>query len=75
MPERGVRREEMRTPEDVLEMRRLHGLGLGTRRIAVQFGCSRTKVRYGCGGGAGGSRRDVGSAGFWWAGRSGFVTV
>ena len=26
-PERGVGNDEMRTPEDVLEMRRLHGLG------------------------------------------------
>ena len=44
-PERGVEGEEMRTPEDVLEMRRLHGLGWGTRRIAAQLGCSRTTVQ------------------------------
>lgn len=44
-PGRGVGREEMRTPEDVLEMRRLHGLGWGTRRIASQVGCSRTTVQ------------------------------
>ena len=36
---------EMRTPEDVLEMRRLQGLGWGTRRIAAQLGCSRTTVQ------------------------------
>ncbi|MYA41953.1 MAG: IS21 family transposase [Gemmatimonadetes bacterium] len=35
----------MRTPEDVLEMRRLHGLGWGTRRIAARLGCSRTTVQ------------------------------
>ena len=35
----------MRTPEDVLEMRRLQGLGWGTRRIAAQLGCSRTTVQ------------------------------
>ena len=44
-PGLGVGREEMRTPEDVLEMRRLHGLGWGTRRIAAQLGCSRTTVQ------------------------------
>lgn len=35
----------MQTPEDVLEMRRLHGLGWGTRRIAARLGCSRTTVQ------------------------------
>ena len=45
VPEHGVGREEMRTPEDVLEMRRLHGLGWGTRRIAAALGCSRTTVQ------------------------------
>ena len=35
----------MRTPEDVLEMRRLQGLGLGTRQIAARLGCSRTTVQ------------------------------
>ena len=35
----------MRTPEDVLEMRRLHRLGLGTRQIAARLGCSRTTVQ------------------------------
>ena len=44
-PERGVGSDEMRTPEDVLEMRRLQGLGWGTRRIAAQLGCSRTTVQ------------------------------
>ena len=44
-PEQGVGREEMWTPEDVLEMRRLHRLGLGTRQIAARLGCSRTTVQ------------------------------
>ena len=44
-PERGVGSDEMRTPEDVLEMRRLHRLGWGTRRIAARLGCSRTTVQ------------------------------
>ena len=44
-PQQGVGREEMRTPEDVLEMRRLQGLGLGTRQIAARLGCSRTTVQ------------------------------
>ena len=35
----------MRTPEDVLEMQRLQGLGWGTRRIAAQLGRSRTTVQ------------------------------
>ncbi|MXW37315.1 MAG: hypothetical protein F4Z65_03490 [Acidobacteria bacterium] len=35
----------MRTPEGVLEIRRLHGLGWGTRRIAVRLGCSQTTVQ------------------------------
>ncbi len=35
----------MWTPEDVLEMRRLHRLGLGTRQIAARLGCSRTTVQ------------------------------
>ena len=43
-PDRGVGSEEMRTPEDVLEMRRLHGLGWGTQRIAAAFGGARTTV-------------------------------
>ncbi len=44
-PESGVEGEEMRTPDEVLEMRRLRRLGWGTRRIAAQLGCSRTTVQ------------------------------
>ena len=43
--ERGVRREETRTPDEVLEMRRLQRLGWGTRRIAAHLECSRTTVQ------------------------------
>ena len=45
VPEQGAGRGEMRTPEEVLEMRRLREQGLGTRKIAVLMGCSRTTVR------------------------------
>ena len=44
-PERGAGREEMRTPDEVFEMRRLRGLGWGTRQIAARLGCSRTTVQ------------------------------
>ena len=37
----GLRREDMRTPDEVAAMLRLHALGWGTRRIAAEFGCSR----------------------------------
>jgi len=35
----------METPEDAAEMLRLHGLGMGTRKIAATLGCSRTTVK------------------------------
>ena len=35
----------MMEPDEVSEMRRLQGLGLGTRRIATELGCSRTTVQ------------------------------
>ncbi len=36
---------EVQTPEDVETMRRLRGLGWGTRRIAANLGCSRNTVK------------------------------
>jgi transposase len=39
------RREVMLEPDEVAAMMRLHRLGWGTRRLAQQFGCSRTTVR------------------------------
>lgn len=36
---------EVQTPEDVETMRRLRGLGWGTRRIAAELGCSRNTVK------------------------------
>src|SRR5215213_4778459 len=41
----GLRREDMRTPDEVAAMLRLHALGWGTRRIAAEFGCSRNTVK------------------------------
>ena len=35
----------MRTPDEVTAMQRLHGLGWGTRRIAVEIGCDRETVQ------------------------------
>ena len=35
----------MRTPDEVATMLRLHGLGWGTRRIAVEVGCNRETVQ------------------------------
>ena len=35
----------MRTPDEVALMQRLHGLGLGTRRIAAEVGCNRETVQ------------------------------
>jgi transposase len=35
----------MRTPDEVAAMRRLHGLGWGTRRIAAELGCNRETVQ------------------------------
>lgn len=40
-----VRREVMRTPDDVSVMLRLHRLGWGLKRIASELGCSRNTVR------------------------------
>lgn len=36
---------EVQTPDDVETMRRLQGLGWGTKRIAAELGCSRNTVR------------------------------
>ena len=41
----GLRREDVRTPDEVAVMLRLHALGWGTRRIAAEFGCSRNTVK------------------------------
>ena len=41
----GLRGENMLTPDEVTAMVRLHGLGLGTRRIARELGCSRATVK------------------------------
>ena len=41
----GLRREDVRTPDEVAAMLRLHVLGWGTRRIAAEFGCSRNTVK------------------------------
>ena len=38
-------RQEMRTPDEVAAMLRLHGLGWGTRRIAAELGCDREAVQ------------------------------
>jgi hypothetical protein len=35
----------MRTPDEVAAMQRLHGLGWGTRRIAVEVACNRETVQ------------------------------
>ncbi len=40
-----LRGEGMRTPDEVCEMLRLRELGLGTRRIASELGCSRNTVK------------------------------
>ena len=40
-----ARRQEMREPEDVVAMLRLHRLGWGSKRIAAQLGCSRNTVK------------------------------
>src|SRR4051794_8844795 len=39
-----LRREIVRTPDEVAAMLRLRALGWGTRRIAAEFGCSRNTV-------------------------------
>lgn len=41
----GLRGDEMLRPDEVAAMVRLHGLGVGTRRIAAELGCSRGTVR------------------------------
>lgn len=41
----GLRRDEMKEPDDVSAMLRLKSLGWGARRIAAELGCSRTTVR------------------------------
>src|SRR3954451_13493218 len=40
-----LRREIVRTPDEVAAMLRLRALGWGTRRIAAEFGCSRNTVK------------------------------
>ena len=42
---KGLRRGEMREPDDVSAMVRLKALGWGARRIAAELGCSRTTAR------------------------------
>ena len=42
----GLRRPEMKEPDDVSAMVRLRALGWGARRIAGELGCSRTTVRH-----------------------------
>jgi transposase len=41
----GLRRDEMKTPDDVLAMVRLKALGWGAKRIAAELGCSRNTVK------------------------------
>lgn len=41
----GLRRVEMKAPDDVSAMLRLKALGWGARSIAAELGCSRTTVR------------------------------
>ena len=41
----GLRRQRMLEPDEVQAMLGLHRLGWGTRRIAREFGCSRTTVK------------------------------
>ena len=41
----GLQRKDVRTPDEVAAMLRLHALGWGTRRIAAEFGCSRNTVK------------------------------
>ena len=40
-----ARRQEMREPEEVVAMLRMHRLGWGSKRIAAQLGCSRNTVK------------------------------
>jgi hypothetical protein len=41
----GLRRDEMKEPDDVSAMLRLKSLGWGARRIPAELGCSRTTAR------------------------------
>lgn len=41
----GLRRDEMKEPDEVSAMVRLKALGWGSRRISAELGCSRTTVR------------------------------
>lgn len=41
----GLRRDEMKEPDDVSAMLKLKSLGWGARRIAAELGCSRTTAR------------------------------
>lgn len=41
----GLRRDEMKTPDDVAAMVGLKALGWGSKRIAAELGCSRNTVR------------------------------
>jgi len=41
----GLRRDDMKEPDDVSAMLRLKSLGWGSRRIAAELGCSRTTAR------------------------------
>lgn len=41
----GLRRNEMKEPDDVSAMLKLKALGWGSRRIATELGCSRTTAR------------------------------
>ena len=40
-----LRRDEMKTPDDVTAMVRLKRLGWGSKRIAAELGCARNTVR------------------------------
>src|SRR4051794_30717321 len=44
-PVEDVGGEEMRAPEEVAVMLRLHALGWGAKRIAAELGCCRNTVR------------------------------
>jgi transposase len=45
LPVEDVGGEEMRAPEEVAVMLRLHALGWGAKRIAAELGCSRNTAR------------------------------
>ncbi len=61
IPQDAMRRDEMRTPDEVTAMLRLKALGWGTRRIAGELGCSHMTVRrYAAAGGYVEFRRPVG---------------